>query len=67
MKKKERGEILLVLCHVYLQIPESFVFVDGGSWLSLPPFAFDYCQAFYVLPVDFGPLSERLGEGVREI
>lgn len=35
----------------------------GGGWLSLPAFAFDYCQAFYVLPVDFGSLSERLGRG----
>lgn len=39
----------------------------GGSWLSSPPFSFDYCQAFYVLPVDFGSLSERLRERVREI
>ncbi len=38
-----------------------------GSWLSLPAFSFHYSQAFYVLPVDFGSLSERLSECVREI
>lgn len=36
---------------------------EGGVGLVCLPFAFDYCQAFYVLPVDFGSLSERLGRG----
>lgn len=65
-KKNPRVLLLVVMStHKFLKV---FGFVDdGGSWLSWPPFSFDYCQAFYVLPVDFGSLSERLREGVREI
>lgn len=29
-------------------------------YISSPPFLFDYYEAFYVLLVDFGSLSERL-------
>lgn len=55
-------------CHVHSQVLETFVFFDDeGGGFSSPPFSFDYCQAFYVLPVDFGSLSERPREGVREI
>lgn len=66
-KNPKRLKFYCLCCHVHSQGLVTLGFVDRGSWLILPPFTFDYCQDFYVFPVDFGSLWGRLRESLREM
>lgn len=47
-RKKTALKFYCLCCHVHSQVLVTLGFVDRGSWLIWPPFAFDYCLDFNV-------------------